>query len=684
MKKIRLNDIILDEMARRNPEQNPKINLRDGLKQYKDDPDIYISFTNIDKIGINPSSNYNTPVGIYTYPLVEIWDNIIDNNIPFEGDEEAHHVWVLRQSHNDSGRFIPDLFTKYTSEIFDHDIGLLRKSYGNIDVLDMRMHPPDLVGFYNSSRYDDSLDGLIEYAMDTSKHTYIASKFFNITRLLSILMYYSRNRRAIESASMAWNSILRELGYSGFADKSGKGIIHESEPTQAVFLYRNAFEVVEKLENRKGILKNSVAVIKKLITYGHPIPPEGEYALRTDYYVSKVIVSWLFETYPLDFIIRFMKKYKVKTDYLSVSPNKIDYLHSIMAMAGATSNTILYGLTSGDKSKQCIANIAEITKATNDGYLLNSKLIPDIFKYFDSIDEDVPDIIYNHAIHNTSPDEYPDDIRKNILDYMKDNKHNLAFPDQMWLLELANDYLSNDKEIPDDIILYLNYNHPLSILENDKMMDALVKLYDKTKKTSIIRATPVLVKLIKYYHTKKDIKELKRVVNYGINNHMLNNSASVAQIDDILFDLFENGKDSKYLVNEDMFNKMISKYKYNKNIVYPLMLDAIHEHYDIDDYDLLAQAYLDTFNIEYIASKRVANDVIFNYDVKNKMPKKVYDDMMNKLPVTVLPLKYRNFLLNMSERGLVEGIDAVEYDDDHSFVNYLKNNKTEGNQPKTG
>lgn len=47
-----------------------------------------------------------------------------------------------------------------------------------------------------------------------------------------------------------WNSILRECGYTGFADKSGRGYIHESEPYQACFLSTKSFDVIELVLNK--------------------------------------------------------------------------------------------------------------------------------------------------------------------------------------------------------------------------------------------------------------------------------------------------------------------------------------------------------------------------------------------------------------------------------------------------
>ena len=64
---------------RRNPEQNPKTTPIDVVRQYAERKDVdkfYLTYTREQKVGINPKSGYNTPIGIYTYPLKEIWPDI--------------------------------------------------------------------------------------------------------------------------------------------------------------------------------------------------------------------------------------------------------------------------------------------------------------------------------------------------------------------------------------------------------------------------------------------------------------------------------------------------------------------------------------------------------------------------------------------------------------------------------
>ena len=51
--------------ARRNPDKNRKIPVAEILSKYKDRDDVYFSMTTVNKLGIRPTSHFNTPLGIY-------------------------------------------------------------------------------------------------------------------------------------------------------------------------------------------------------------------------------------------------------------------------------------------------------------------------------------------------------------------------------------------------------------------------------------------------------------------------------------------------------------------------------------------------------------------------------------------------------------------------------------------
>ena len=229
---------------RSNPELNPYIGAWDYLDKYKDDPDVYISFTEIDKIGINPESKYNTPVGIYTYPLKEFVRNYIDKEDGFELRKDipvGHYAPFAGSSKyinfirvKDKAHFINDMYKDYGSDNYDRDIKILTKIY-----------KPIFKSVKNKNILIKDWGSLIDVATRQAYQANPSCIMWNITREIS--GHFSANEK---QASTKWNLILsKDLGYSGFADKSGKGYIHPSEPMQAVFLNTRAFEVIARVEN---------------------------------------------------------------------------------------------------------------------------------------------------------------------------------------------------------------------------------------------------------------------------------------------------------------------------------------------------------------------------------------------------------------------------------------------------
>lgn len=329
---------------RRNPEQNPKISAYEALSKYKDDENIYISFTNVDKVGINPKSKFNTPLAIYTYPLKEMWKNF-DHvgkqiQVPFAGNNP--YIWVLKQS---KGKFIKDLYTDYTSADFDRDMAKLNdmfaeeigggiakltrtatkiadlywralvEKFGGTEflipykdiskiIINAIKDENDYDDFVRSINYElekytanhnkkrirlgnssfvrllsksdpeglgfqkdifkyftdrtDTLDTIIDHAKTFARVKNPGGIFWYITMIIASKLTEGNNIRIIDADTeiarksiVVWNKIFRDLGYSGFGDKSGQGIIHPSEPTQAIFLSKNSFKIVEKVANIK-------------------------------------------------------------------------------------------------------------------------------------------------------------------------------------------------------------------------------------------------------------------------------------------------------------------------------------------------------------------------------------------------------------------------------------------------
>ena len=95
--------------ARKNPELNPKISVNQEIISHLDNAkklsgtavkNSFVSFTQIDKLGINPSSKYDTPLGIYSYPAEYVEKQTGKDKpmstLPFAGSSPFANIFSVR------------------------------------------------------------------------------------------------------------------------------------------------------------------------------------------------------------------------------------------------------------------------------------------------------------------------------------------------------------------------------------------------------------------------------------------------------------------------------------------------------------------------------------------------------------------------------------------------------------
>ena len=262
---------------RKNPEKNPKMGIIDTLEKYSKDPNIFISFVNVQKIGINPSSTFGTPNGIYTYPLKTSFANLVNyktNTIDVPYQSKAPGVYILRVKDPSS---ILDLGT-YTEEDLAQDEKKLAQIIIDKFVTVNQMSPA--VGYEyakgllytakNNATYKEIPGGVL---WNMTRHVFMFLKGqigFSILDgnddFITNLITGDKNKQADfndklvrtrgivsnleKKPTTLWNSIFRKLGYMGVYDSKGVGIIHKSEKTQAVFFTTQAFDVLEYVLNK--------------------------------------------------------------------------------------------------------------------------------------------------------------------------------------------------------------------------------------------------------------------------------------------------------------------------------------------------------------------------------------------------------------------------------------------------
>lgn len=165
---------------------------------------LVVTYTNVDKVGINPKSKYNTPLGIYFYPLDYVLERNTDKSfgVPFAGDSPYLNVCEL----------VPYDKILHMRKSEDHSMGM--------DNPKLKLMPG----------YDEIIEKI-----NRSKNGYFGHEDTvlyldrsNYSELWVTTMLLSGYRNSIK-----WNKVFRDLGIPGFIDH-GTGTIHMNEPTQGV------------------------------------------------------------------------------------------------------------------------------------------------------------------------------------------------------------------------------------------------------------------------------------------------------------------------------------------------------------------------------------------------------------------------------------------------------------------
>lgn len=220
---MRIIDIVSE--ARRNPDhpsqKATRINPLDKLKEYTDgNKEYFVTFSDLPRTGINPQSEFKTPIGIYCYPLSEFRDLVHD---------ATETVDIFTYAADRPFMYILEEKNKPLQEIEDYDEDDWEKDKEKLkDMFDIS---------------DNEIEDIIANHRMSSFNGKPIAKLWKITR---------RYASYSEKSHVTWNKLLLDLGYSGFVDSGGLGIIHVNEPTQAFFLSTKFYKVKDKLLNKYG------------------------------------------------------------------------------------------------------------------------------------------------------------------------------------------------------------------------------------------------------------------------------------------------------------------------------------------------------------------------------------------------------------------------------------------------
>lgn len=192
---------------------------------------LFVSLTAIPKLGINPRSHYNTPLGVYAYPaeyvVQKVGRKLPLDKLPFAGEEPWANIFRVKDDSN-----IIDL-DEVTEEMYDQYCQRFAEILNKRFTSSIETTNKVIARFKeeaNSAARVKTAGGKLWYvSMETSKQ---------LTGL-----YREK------SNSITWNKLFRDVGIDGFVDM-GKGIIHPSEPTQAVFFSMRPIEILDRVQNK--------------------------------------------------------------------------------------------------------------------------------------------------------------------------------------------------------------------------------------------------------------------------------------------------------------------------------------------------------------------------------------------------------------------------------------------------
>lgn len=237
--------------ARRYQEEDRLLSDYDTLVSYVDQG-YFIHFTNKPELstGVNIKTEHKTPAGIYCYPLTS---DILSQKVPYRGSSK--YITIFKSN---SDNYIKA--SSYTDSDFESDYKKLETYYDE-----------------SNSRYK-TYDVMVRESVIHSK----------IKHPLSSLLYliYNLSGGFNDPNIFKVTNLFKKLGYIGIYD-DGFGIIHVSEPDQAVFFSSSSLDVIDIIRNPlfKDFLEpdrdsfiNQLEIKNKIINnYNKKIFSEKEY-----------------------------------------------------------------------------------------------------------------------------------------------------------------------------------------------------------------------------------------------------------------------------------------------------------------------------------------------------------------------------------------------------------------------
>lgn len=234
--------------------------------------ELFVSFTSIPKLGINPQSKWDTPNGIYAYPISYYF--------------KVHGAVEFKSYEKDGVRYINVFKPKdiIIDKVINGDLtesqyqSLIDKIKNTSELVKMCFNNTDVLKTYNAFIEDgsysdeDSIKGALDFHIrkyeNESKIKTPLGFLWNVTRVLS-----ANNDNVNTKNSNKWTSFFIKLGIYGVINNNGEGIIHNNEKTQAVFFNVSFLDVLDRIQDKQIDIRipkdkiNNTNVLSKITSF---------------------------------------------------------------------------------------------------------------------------------------------------------------------------------------------------------------------------------------------------------------------------------------------------------------------------------------------------------------------------------------------------------------------------------
>ncbi len=217
---MRLTEYLIME-ARKNPELNPRMSTMQQLQKIDQDyygQGVYVRFVGDPKLGLNPNSEWDTPLGMCAYPLIYV----IQHNMKVPFGAERPYMIVFTVPRQPGILYTED---DAESDSFEYNIKNALMRVFKTDKL-----PPKQVELKRS-------------VGDSS----IKAGWYYMYYCIKKLMF---NQGVWKPEGLMARKVLMAAGYDIGVVDNGLGIIHSSEPTQAVFFNTKDLKLISIIDRR--------------------------------------------------------------------------------------------------------------------------------------------------------------------------------------------------------------------------------------------------------------------------------------------------------------------------------------------------------------------------------------------------------------------------------------------------